>query len=57
MRRNWKININHVYMEANFGADLLENYALTTQLGFYMFSSPAPGIISLLQHDIYGLAY
>lgn len=57
MKRDWSINITHVYREVNFTADFLANYALSLPLGCHHFNVPPISLLPFLTHDMYGVAY
>lgn len=38
--RDWEIEVIHIYLEANTVADMLANWALQHQIGYYLLISP-----------------
>ncbi|KAH9757265.1 hypothetical protein KPL71_016337 [Citrus sinensis] len=57
IRRNWRVEITHVYREANFAADCLATLACSLPLGLHVFNSPPKGVLQFMSQDIYGVAY
>lgn len=52
LKRDWNVNLKHIYREANFAADALANYAHSFPLGLYIFSSPPAVINPFVRHDM-----
>ena len=57
IRRNWRVEITHVYREVNFAADCLATLACSIPLGLHVFNSPPKGVLQFMSQDIYGVAY
>ena len=57
IRRNWRVEINHVYREANFAADYLATLACSISLGLHFFNSPPKGVLQFMPQDTYGVVY
>lgn len=57
LKRDWNVDLKHIYREANFAADALANYAHSLPLGLYIFSSPPAVINPFVRHDMQGVAY
>ena len=45
LRRNWHMEITHVYKEANFAADYLATLACFILLGLHVFNYPPTGVL------------
>lgn len=57
LKCEWRVDIKHIYCEANFAADALANYAHSLPVGLYIFNSPLASINHILLHDLYGVTY
>ncbi|KAH9706368.1 hypothetical protein KPL70_012184 [Citrus sinensis] len=57
IRRDWRIQIDHIYREANSAADFLSTHALSLPLGVHFFHSVPSGLRSILYSDMYGVAH
>lgn len=57
LKRDWNVDLKHIYREVNSAADALANYAHSLPLGLYIFSSPSAFINLFVWHDMYGVAY
>ncbi|CAN1321033.1 Putative ribonuclease H protein At1g65750 [Linum perenne] len=52
--RNWDIRIEHVYREANCGADYLANFGHSCNFGLHLFSQPDSTLAQWLRYDLVG---
>ncbi|KAH9666870.1 reverse transcriptase domain-containing protein [Citrus sinensis] len=57
MRRDWRIQIDHIYREANSAADFLSTHALSLLVGVHFLHSAPLGLRSILYLDMYGVAH
>ena len=57
IRRDWRIQIDHIYCEANSAADFLSTHALSLPLGVHFFHFVPSGLRSILYSDMYGVAH
>ncbi|KAH9670623.1 putative ribonuclease H protein [Citrus sinensis] len=57
IRRNWRVEITHVYREANFAADYLATLACCLPLGLHVLNSPPKGVLQFMSQDNYGVVY
>ena len=57
IRRNWRVEITHVYREANFTADYLATLACSLPLGLHVLNSPPKGVLQFMSQDTYGVVY
>ncbi|KAH9734293.1 putative ribonuclease H protein [Citrus sinensis] len=57
IRRDWRIQIDHIYREANSAADFLSTHALSLPLGVHFFHFVPSGLRSILYSDMYGVAH
>ncbi|KAH9791596.1 putative ribonuclease H protein [Citrus sinensis] len=57
IRRNWRVEITHVYREANFAADYLATLACSLPLGLHVLNSPPKGVLQFMSQDNYGVVY
>lgn len=57
LKREWHVDIMHIYHEVNFATDVLVNYAHSLPVGLHIFNSPPASINHILLHDLYGVAY
>lgn len=48
LRREWTVELKHIYCEANYATDALANYALSLPLGLHIFCSHQFLLILLL---------
>ncbi|CAN1160631.1 Putative ribonuclease H protein At1g65750 [Linum perenne] len=52
--RGWDIRIDHVYREANFGADYLANLGHSCKFGLHFLFHPNPVLAQWLRYDLVG---
>ncbi|CAN1162008.1 Putative ribonuclease H protein At1g65750, partial [Linum perenne] len=52
--RSWVIRIEHVYREANCGADYLANLGHSCNFGLHLFSYPDSSLAQWLRFDLVG---
>lgn len=57
LKRDWNVDLKHIYCEANFAADALANYAHSLPLGLHIFSFSPAVINPFVRHDMYGVDY
>lgn len=57
LKRDWNVDLKHIYREANYAADALANYAHSLPLGLHIFNSPPAFINPFVWHDMYGVGY
>ena len=57
MRRDWSIQIDHIYREANSAVDFLATHALRLPVGVYFFNYVPLGLSSILYSDMCGVAH
>ncbi|KAH9725610.1 putative ribonuclease H protein [Citrus sinensis] len=57
IRCNWRVEITHVYREANFAADYLATLACSLPLGLHVLNSPPKGVLQFMSQDNYGVVY
>ena len=57
MRRDWRIQMAHIYREANSAADFLSTHALSLPVGVHFLRSAPLGLRSILYSDMYGVAH
>ncbi|CAN1179908.1 hypothetical protein LINPERHAP2_LOCUS34480, partial [Linum perenne] len=51
---DWDIRIEHVYREANCGADYLANFGHSCNFGLHLFSQPDSTLAQWLRYDLVG---
>ncbi|CAN1772377.1 Putative ribonuclease H protein At1g65750, partial [Linum perenne] len=52
--RNWVIRLEHVYREANCGADYLANFGHSCNFGLHLFLQPNSTLAQWLRYDLVG---
>lgn len=52
LKRDWEVEVKHVYREANVVADVITNWALSQELGYHLLPTPPVPIRSLLFADL-----
>ncbi|KAL9411709.1 hypothetical protein AB3S75_045333 [Citrus x aurantiifolia] len=57
IRRNWQVEITHVYREANFAADYLATLACSIPLGLHVFNSLPKGVLQFISQDTYEVVH
>ena len=57
LRRNWCVELTHIYREANFATDYLATLACSIRLAFHVFSYSPPRVFQLISRDNYGVVY
>ncbi|CAI9106595.1 OLC1v1005787C1 [Oldenlandia corymbosa var. corymbosa] len=57
LHRDWTVELDHVFREANFVADYLASLATLGPVGLQGFDVPPSGVRPWLQHDIIGVSY
>ncbi|KAL9449909.1 hypothetical protein AB3S75_011776 [Citrus x aurantiifolia] len=57
LERDWIVQLEHVYREANYAADFLDSYSLNSPIGLHVLFSPPPAIVGLLCKNAYGIAH
>lgn len=57
LNREWRVDIKHIFLEANFAANALIKYAYSLHVDLHIFSSPSASISHVFLHDMYGVAY
>ncbi|KAL9413197.1 hypothetical protein AB3S75_041797 [Citrus x aurantiifolia] len=57
MMRDWRIQIDHIYREANSAADFLSTHALSLPVGVHFLHSVPLGLRSILYSDMYGVSH
>ncbi|KAH9804404.1 putative ribonuclease H protein [Citrus sinensis] len=55
--RDWLIQMNHIYREANAAADFLATYSLVFPVGLHYFQSPPLNLLTILNNDVSGVAH
>ena len=55
MRRDWRIQIDRIYREANLAADFLVTHTLSLPVGVHFLHSAPLGLSSVLYSDMYGV--
>ena len=55
--RDWLIQMNHIYWEANAAADFLATYSLSFPVGLHYFQSPPSNMLNILNNDVSGVAH
>ncbi|CAI9103287.1 OLC1v1001743C1 [Oldenlandia corymbosa var. corymbosa] len=57
LHRDWTVELDHVFREANFAADYLASLATLGPVGLQKFGVPPSSVRPWLQHDIIGVSY
>lgn len=53
LRREWIVEISHVFPEGNRSADFLDSHALNLSLGLHILDEPPPGLSCILTDDLH----
>ncbi|CAN1131702.1 hypothetical protein LINPERPRIM_LOCUS13950 [Linum perenne] len=56
LRRNWEVQILHVYRESNHAADFLANVGHSCPLGFHSIEQSDPNLYYWLLYDQLGVS-
>ena len=57
LRRNWEVQISHIYREGNQLADYLVNKALHIERGIQVLNNAPADVFQLLHNDIVGVPW
>ena len=57
LSRDWVVQVNHIYREANIAADFLASSSLSCPLGLQLLPVAPPNLQSILRNDVSGVAH